>query len=275
MSKLVGKNIAGYQIIEYIGMGSAGSVYKASHPQIPHPVALKILRKSLLDDAEALYRFEAEASVIVQLREHPNIVPIYDYWRDDDGAYLVLKFLGGGSLRDVLNDRGKLTLDELLYILDRLVDVLEHAHAYGVVHRDLKPENVLFDEDGRVYLADFGIAKRADIDITHPRAIIGTPGYLAPEQISKRPITPQTDIYALGIMLYECLVGERPFDDPRPVKIAMKHLQEPMPLFLHRDAAFQARMNAIIQRATAKNPEARYAHVQDMMADLRVAASVS
>lgn len=275
MTSLVGKNISGYQVLEYIGMGNAGSVYKAQHPQIPHPVALKVLRKSLLDNPEAVFRFESEAEVIVSLSEHPNIVPIYDYWRDDDGAYLVLKFLNGGSLRDTLNANGRLEFADLLYILDKLAGVLSHAHERGVVHRDLKPENVLFDEDQNVYLADFGIAKRADIDITHPRAIVGTPGYLAPEQIKKRAITPQTDIYALGIMIYECLTGDRPFDDPRPLRVAMKHLQEPVPLLLHRDPIFQVRMNNIIQKATAKNPAERYAQVQELIADLHMAATVS
>lgn len=272
MSKLVGQNLNGYELVEYIGEGSYGGVYKASHPNIPHPVVVKVLLKRHLENAEAMARFEAEATVIARLNHHPNVVPIYDYWREDHGAFLVLKYLGGGSLRDRLRQQIALPLDDVLTVMDRLVDVLAFAHDSGVIHRDLKPENVLFDEQGSVYLADFGIAKQTNVDLTMPNSILGTPGYLAPEQIVARPVSPQTDIYALGIMLYECLVGERPFSDKHAFNVLLKHLTEPMPLFFCKDAEVQTQINHVLQKAAAKKPEDRYTNISDMIVDLKTAA---
>lgn len=272
MSKLVGQKLKGYQITRYIGTGNYGGVYQATHPTIPVPVVVKVLHKRHLNNAEVTQRFEAEADVITRLNKHPNVVPLYDYWRDDEGAYLVLHYLGGGSLRDRLIDRRALPIGDVLCIMDKLMDALAYAHDQGVIHRDLKPENVLFDEAGTVFLADFGIAKQINLNITQSPTVLGTPGYLAPEQILARPVSPQTDIYALGIMLYECLVGERPFTDKQAFNVLIKHLKEPMPPFLHHDRVFQQQMNPIIQKATAKDARQRYSRVLDMAAELRLVA---
>jgi serine/threonine-protein kinase len=158
-----------------------------------------------------------------------HIVPLYDYWRDPDGAYLVMRWLRGGSLRDALKDK-PFEIEAAALLLDQITAALAVAHRNNIIHRDLKPGNILLDEDGNAYLADFGIAKDVSSPgITEVDAIVGSPDYLAPEQASSEPVTPRTDIYSLGVVLYELLAGQHPFPNLNAVERLYKHLNDPLP----------------------------------------------
>ncbi len=260
-----------YTIVEHLTDGTYGKIYKATHPMIDHPVVIKVLLPELTHDIKAIQRFESEADLIGRLNQHPNVVPIYDYWRDESGAYLVLKWLEGGSLKDVLEKQGALSLEDTLFIGYHIADVLAVAHQIGVIHRDIKPGNVLFDCNGEVYLADFGIAKQRDKHITARGAVLGTPAYLAPEQLLSGTATEQSDIYALGLLIYEMLTGKRPFIAKRAFDVMVKQVHEPLPTVHFDDPGLKAHINGILQRATAKDPLKRYAHVRDLAEDFSVA----
>ena len=207
---LQGEPLRGYRLLEQIGEGAFGVVYRAIQPKVQRDVAVKAIHPHLANDPEFIRRFEAEAQFIARL-EHPHVVPLYDYWREPGGAYLVMRFLRGGNLAEALDD-GAFEPERAARMLDQVGGALASAHRQGVVHRDVKPSNILLDEEGNAYLADFGIAKDiAASDRTEPGAVKGSLLYLAPEQIRGEAITPRTDVYALGVVLYEVLVGEHPF----------------------------------------------------------------
>jgi WD40 repeat protein/DNA-binding CsgD family transcriptional regulator len=206
-----------------------------------------------------------------------HIVPLYDYWRDHDGAYLVMRWLRGGNLRDALVN-GHFELEPAALFMDQITSALAMAHRNDVIHRDLKPANILLDEDGNTYLSDFGIAKdtaKVEGTLTGTGIVLGSPDYLSPEQARSEPVTPQTDIYSLGVMLYEVLTGQHPFPNLSSVERMYKHLNEPLPFIDSLPSEIADGVNAIIQRATAKNPAQRYADVLEMAADFRREADLS
>ena len=213
LEDLSGRTIRGYALLERLGAGGFGVVYRAEQPGIGRAVAIKIILPQYANLPEFIRRFESEAQIIARL-EHPHIVPLHDFWREPGGAYLVMRYVPGGTLLSMLQ-RGPLLLDTCAGLLEQIGAALGVAHRAGIVHRDLKPSNILLDNDGNAYLADFGIAKdlgNADLaDHTQPGAILGSPAYLSPEQIRDEPITPRCDIYSLGIILYELLAGAKPF----------------------------------------------------------------
>ena len=223
-------DIKGYQLIEPIGEGAFGVVYRARQPFIDREVALKVILPEHANQPQFIRRFEAEAQLVAQL-EHPHIVPLYDYWRDPQGAYLVMRLMGGGNLAERLLD-GPLELTRAVQLIDQVASALHHAHQQGVVHRDLKPANILFDDAGNAYLSDFGIAKAlsSHADLTATGAILGTPAYISPEQVQSLPISPQTDIYTLGILLFEVLSGLHPFPEQASGSLLVKQVNEPLPL---------------------------------------------
>ncbi len=206
---LTGRAIRGYALAERIGMGGMGSVYRAVQPNVEREVAVKIILPAFANHPDFIRRFEAEAQLVARL-EHPHIVPLYDYWREPGVAYLVMRLLRGGNIQNVLK-QGPMPIDTTAHMLEQICSALNAAHRIGVIHRDLKPANVLLDEDNNAYLADFGIAKNlGDPDFenqTQADAIIGSPQYMSPEQIRSLSIRPQTDVYCLGVMLYEMLTG--------------------------------------------------------------------
>jgi WD40 repeat protein/serine/threonine protein kinase/DNA-binding XRE family transcriptional regulator/energy-coupling factor transporter ATP-binding protein EcfA2 len=263
------KPIRGYELRERIGAGGFGEVYRAEQPGIGREVAVKVILPAYANHPEFIRRFEAEAQLIARL-EHPYIVPLYDFWREPDGAYLVMRYMRGGSLQSALAG-GPLPLDACSRTLDQLVAALAVAHRAGIVHRDLKPANVLLDEDGNAYLADFGIAKDLDHpdpdDPTAPGVVFGTPAYLAPEQIRDEPVTSRTDIYCLGVLLYECLTGAQPFADSPPAELLQKQLYEPLPPLQGRRPDLPPALDVVIQRATAKDPANRYPDVLSVAVD--------
>jgi serine/threonine protein kinase len=177
-------------------------------------VAIKIIQPRFANQPNFVRRFDVEAHLVAQL-EHLHIVPLYDYWRDPDGAYLVMRLMKGGSLEKSLSEDEPWGAEQAAQLVDQIASALDAAHKQGVVHRDLKPANILLDAQGNAYLSDFGIAKELERGktITQTGAIIGTPAYITPEQVQSQPVTPQTDIYCLGVVIYELLVGGHPFLD--------------------------------------------------------------
>lgn len=270
---LTGRAIRGYALAERIGMGGMGSVYRAVQPNVEREVAVKIILPAFANHPDFIRRFEAEAQLVARL-EHPHIVPLYDYWREPGVAYLVMRLLRGGNIQHLLG-QGPLSIDATAKILEQICSALNSAHRIGIVHRDLKPANVLLDEDSNAYLADFGIAKNLgnpDFENhTSVDAMIGSPQYMSPEQIQSLSIRPQTDIYCLGVMLYEMLTGVVPFTGPTPFDLIQHHVNTPMPPLSARRAGLPAALDAVITRATEKDPEKRYADAQSLYNDFRQA----
>ena len=256
--ELTGKSIKSYEIADLLGEGGFGVVYRARQEAVMRDVAVKVIKPKYANSPEFIRRFESEAQVVARL-EHPHIVPLYDYWRDPDGAYLVMRYLRGGSLRELMEKSGKLDSDLTSKVLEQIGSALDFAHRNGVIHRDVKADNIFMDEDGNAYLSDFGIAKEVGADVGDGQGnLVGTPAYLAPEQIRGEGAGPLSDVYALGIMLFEMLSGSRPFADETLATLVYKHLNEPLPMIDHDALNLPPAFNSIIQRATAKEPTDRY-----------------
>jgi WD40 repeat protein/serine/threonine protein kinase len=256
--ELTGKSVKSYDFENLLGQGGFGVVYRAQQKAVLREVAIKVILPKYANSPEFIRRFESEAQVVARL-EHPHIVPLYDYWREPDSAYLVMRFLRGGSLRDIMEKQGKLDTEAASKILEQIGSALTFAHRNGVVHRDVKADNILMDEDRNAYLSDFGIAKEVGADVGDGQGnLVGTPAYLAPEQIRGEGAGPQSDVYAFGIMLYEMLSGSRPFADETLATLVYKHLNEPLPMIDHDALNLPPAFNSIIQRATAKEPTERY-----------------
>ncbi len=269
----IGETLKGYRILERIGSGGFGAVYRAYQTTLGREVAIKVILPGLANRPEFIRRFEQEAQLVARL-EHLHITPLYDYWRDPEGAYLVMRWLRGGSVRDALAE-GPFGLAQAARLLDQVAAGLAVAHAAGVVHRDIKPSNILLDEEGNAYLADFGIARElgeAGSRLTDSGEVVGSPDYLSPEQARGQPVTPQTDIYCLGVTLYEILAGQHPFPGLTGVERLFKHINEPLPQIDSLDRPVQVEVNALIQRATAKNPRLRFNDALEMAAAFRQAA---
>ncbi len=252
-----------------------GVVYRAVQPIVEREVAIKIILPAFANHPDFIRRFEAEAQLVARL-EHPYIVPLYDYWREPGVAYLVMRLLRGGSLQRLIQE-GLLPVESVARLLEQIGSALTSAHRIGVVHRDLKPANILLDEDQNAYLADFGIAKNLGnpnlSDQTQAGAVIGSPQYMSPEQIRSLSVRPQSDIYCLGVMLYEMLTGKVPFIGPTPIDYIQQHISAPMPSLAAHRTGFPASLDAVIARATAKNPEERYSDVPALLAEFRQAVS--
>ena len=269
---LSGRAIRGFQLGELIGNGGFGVVYKAVQTAVEREVAVKIILPKYANHPGFIRRFETEAQTVARL-EHPYIVPLYDYWREPNAAYLIMRLLRGGSLEDYLKG-GPLPLEQVHQFTQQIGQALYIAHRAGIVHRDIKPANILLDEDNNVYLADFGIAKDVVIvngNQTEIGGMIGSPAYISPEQIRAEPVKPQADIYCLGIMLFELLTGRKPFVGPTPVAYIQQHLQEALPSLLTSSPDLPIPLDQVIQRATAKNPADRYPDILALLDDFQQA----
>jgi WD40 repeat protein/serine/threonine protein kinase len=262
--------IKSYEFRECVGAGGFGAVYRAFQPSVGREVAIKVILPQHANRPNFIRRFEVEAQLIARL-EHPHIVPLYDYWRDPDGAFLVVRWLSS-NLRSALGS-GPWSPEAAARLLDQIASALTIAHREGVVHRDIKPANILLDEDENAYVADFGIAKDTNVgNITEDGVIVGSPAYITPEQIKGEPITPRADIYSLGLVLYEILVGEGPYSDATtPVELISRHLNASMPPLNAHRINLPAALNEVIQTATAKDPNHRYANMQRFAAAFRAA----
>lgn len=260
-----------YIIMEELSGGSFGSIYRAYQPSVEREVAIKVIHPRYANQPEFMRRLETEARFVARL-EHPHIVPLYDYWRDASGAHLVMRWLRRGSLEKRL-EGGPLEIEDTLRLLNQIVAALTETHKQGIVHRDLKPGNILLDDQGNVYLTDFGIAKDLDVDtaLTKPGTIVGSPAYMAPEQLRSEAVTPQTDIYSLGIILFETLTGRRPFRAGSIAALIQQHLNEPLPPVLALRPELPPAVDWVLGRATAKRPDQRYERVSDLGAALQEA----
>ncbi len=255
--ELTGRPLRGYRLIEQVGAGSFGTVFRALQPDVGREVAVKVVHDRLASDPEFIHRFEKEAQLVARL-EHPHIVPLYDYWRDPGGAYLVMRYVRGGNLKQVLERRGALGADAAARLVDQLASALAAAHRQGVIHRDVRPPNVLFDEEGNAYLSDFGIAKELAAAKPSPGSSSDLIYYLSPEEIRGDPITPATDIYNLGLVLYEVLAGRHPFADTPASEVLGRHLGGTLPRLTASRQDLPAQVDEVISRATALDAGARY-----------------
>jgi WD40 repeat protein/DNA-binding SARP family transcriptional activator len=268
--ELQGEPLRGYRLIEQIGVGAFGVVYRATQPQIGREVAIKAVPPELANHPDFVRRFEREAQIVARL-EHPHIVPLYDYWREPDAAYLVMRFLRGGSVDQLLRNE-RIEPERAASILDQVAAALSAAHRQGVVHRDVKPGNVLLDEEGNAYLTDFGVALAVgSAERSSGTMIRGTPDYLAPEQVRLDPVSPRTDVYALGIVAYEMLTGARPFPEASLEALFDHHPRDQIPSVRDLRPAIPAAVDRAICRATAKDENDRFADALEFAAAFRAA----
>lgn len=259
---MIGTRLGEYEIIEEIGKGGMATVYRAYHPQTDRFVAVKIIHRNISADLRMQERFEREARLVARL-EHPHILPVYYYSGEHDPPYIVMRYVEGGTLKDVL-DRGKLPLSDVLHILRQVSAALDYAHRQRVIHRDIKPSNIMFDRDSNVFLTDFGIARMMQTDVapglTQTGFTVGTPGYMSPEQgLGLETIDHRTDIYALGVMVFQMISGQLPYTAETPMGVVMKHINDPVPSLLTVDPTLPPQIDAAVMRALAKRPEDRYA----------------
>src|SRR5688572_8130584 len=246
-----------YEIREELGQGGMATVYRAYDPLFEREVALKILKQELLNDLPLRERFEHETKIIAKL-DHVAIVPVYDVGPDNDHLFFVMRYMAGGSLSERIQN-GSLSLIDIAGILQRLAAALDYAHYKGVIHRDLKPANILFDEHNKAYISDFGIAKLAQASTRLTNSgIIGTPTHMSPEQARGEEVDGRSDIYSLGVILFEMLSGKMPFEATTPLGMALKHATEPAPHILDVNPHLPAGVEAVIKKALAKKPEQRY-----------------
>jgi hypothetical protein len=256
----IGSDFLGYRIEELIGRGGMGVVYRAYDLRLKRPVALKLVAPSLARDEQFRERFARESELVMSL-EHPNVVPIYDAGDVDGRVYLAMRLVDGTDLRSLLRAEGALEPDRTIAICTQIAAALDAAHARGLVHRDVKPSNVLLDNSGHVYLADFGLTRTLDDEgsgVGEDRAV-GTPAYLAPEQLEGLPADGRADVYSLGCVLYECLTGEPVFPRDSRLAVAWAHLEEEPPRASKRRAGLPEAVDAVLGGALAKDPDQRFA----------------
>jgi WD40 repeat protein/serine/threonine protein kinase/energy-coupling factor transporter ATP-binding protein EcfA2 len=260
LDNLSGTTIRGYELRRQIGIGGFGAVYNAYQSVVEREVAVKVVHPRFASQIEFIRRFEIEARLVARL-EHMNIVPLYDFWRDPTGAYLVMRWLRGGNIRTLLDKTGALPVEMVVQLLNQIANALTVAHANGVIHRDIKPENILLDEKQNAYLSDFGIA----IDIINdPDEVMlknlsfGSPAYMSPEQIMGKGSTPQADVYSLGILIYEMLTARNPFPNETTQALIQKQVQFAIPSLKEVRPELSSEMDTIIWKATAKTADARY-----------------
>jgi serine/threonine-protein kinase len=247
-----------YRLQERIAGGGMGTVYVATDELLGRQVAAKLLNEELADNPSFVDRFRREARSVAAL-VHPNIATVFDYGEDAGRHFIVMELVRGRDLDRILADEGALAPERVRRIATRVCEALGHAHAAGVVHRDVKPANVIVTAEDGVKVTDFGIARVADdATMTAAGTVLGTAQYISPEQASDRAVGPQSDVYSMGIMLFEMLTGRRPFVGGSPVAVAMRHIQEDVPAPSTVDRAVPADLDAVVVRATAKDPARRF-----------------
>lgn len=260
-----------YEIIRSIGEGGMANVYLALDTILNRKVAVKILRGDLSEDEKFVRRFQREAISASSLN-NPNIVEVYDVGEDNGKYFIVMEYVQGLTLKQLIKKRGSLTLPEVVDIMLQLTSAVAHAHASYIIHRDIKPQNVIILEDGRVKIMDFGIAVALNSgELTQTNSVMGTVYYIPPEQANGGPATTKSDIYSLGILMYELVTGHVPFKGDNPVEVAIKHMNEPLPSICEYDPDMPQSIENIILRAAAKNPDNRYDSAEEMHEDLKTA----
>ncbi len=276
---MIGKTIGKYRIVEHLGRGGMAEVYKAYQPNLDRYVAVKMMHAFLSDEKEFLARFEREAKVVATLR-HPNIVQVYDFDVEGGVYYMVMEYINGETLKSRMQNLESsgawISLDDATRVILAVGSALKYAHERGMVHRDVKPANVMITIDGQVILTDFGIAKIVSAsNLTASGAMVGTPSYMAPEQGMGQPGDERSDIYSLGVMLYQLVLGRLPFDADTPLAVVLKHINDPLPVPKTLQPNISDDLNNVILKALAKDPVDRYQKVAEMTADLRRAMGLS
>src|ERR1043165_117443 len=280
---LIGSTLAGkYHIDERLNEGGMATVYRGTHVLMDKTVAIKVLRPSLAADEKIVARFSREARAASRI-SHPNALMVTDFGEDDNGTvFLVMEYLSGRTLKQVIRDNGPLPVPRVVDITRQVADALNAAHQQGVIHRDLKSDNIMLLDTmtgDHAKVLDFGIAKinepdgTVDTSLTAPNLVIGTPKYMSPEQCSQdAEIDARSDIYSLGVILFEMLVGHVPFSGDSPNIVMMKHLQEPVPSVLEERSDVPASVARVVARAMAKVRDNRYQNVAELIEDLTIAA---
>jgi eukaryotic-like serine/threonine-protein kinase len=259
-----------YEVIGLVGTGGMSSVYKAHDQLLERNVALKVLHPHYGDDSEYVERFRREARAVAQL-SHPNIVTVIDRGEADGHQFIVFELIDGENLKELVNRTGPLPVRRAVELALAVAEGLAFAHEHGLVHRDVKPQNVLLNGDGEAKVTDFGIVRSLDVEhgVTQTGTVLGTSNYLSPEQASGKQVTPATDVYSLGIVLYELLTAEVPFPGDNFVAVAMKHLNDPVPDILERRPDVPVRLAAAMERALEKDPARRFRSMRDFASELR------
>ncbi|MCJ7530061.1 MAG: serine/threonine protein kinase [Anaerolineales bacterium] len=260
-----GQMIGPYQIINQVGKGGMATVYKAYHATMDRYVAIKVLPHEFMHDERFLGRFQQEVRLIAKL-EHAHILPVYDYGESEGIPYLVMRYLDAGTLKERIQ-ADSLSLAEVDHHFTQLARALEYAHEQGIIHRDIKPSNALVDKSGNLFLTDFGIAKMVESSahLTLTGAVTGTPAYMSPEQARGQQIDPRTDIYSLGIVLYEMVTGRVPFDADTPMAVILKQIEQPLPPPSVFKPGIHPAIEAVLLKALAKEPAQRFATMQEFL----------
>ncbi|HMI32365.1 MAG TPA: protein kinase [Candidatus Limnocylindrales bacterium] len=256
---MIGKKLRAYEITEEIGSGGMATVFRAYQPSMDRHVAIKVIRSTILHDPDLRERFQREARLIARL-EHPHLLPVYDFDGEHDPPFIVMRYLEGGTLKQV-QAQGRVPRDEFLYILRQLAGALDYAHRQSVVHRDLKPSNVMIDREGNAFLTDFGIARAAggDQNLTGTGIMIGTPGYMAPEQARADGVADKAaDIYSLGVIAFEVLTGSPPYEHENGFEVILAHINSPIPKASERETGLPKAIDPVLAKALAKDKTERY-----------------
>jgi eukaryotic-like serine/threonine-protein kinase len=266
-----GDLIAGrYELEELVGSGGMSDVFRARDNQLDRRVAIKILHGRYAGDPEYLERFRSEARAVARL-SHPNIVTVIDRGDDSGRQYIVFEHVDGENLKEFVQRSGRLPVGRAVELALAVADGLAFAHQQGLVHRDVKPQNVLLSREGEVKVTDFGIARSLEVErgVTQTGTVLGTGEYLAPEQASGKPVSPATDVYSLGVVLWEMLAGQVPFDGENFVAVALRHVNEPLPSLRELRPDVSPRLAAAVERALAKDPELRFPSMAALAKELR------
>lgn len=260
-----------YEIIKTIGEGGMANVYLANDTILERKVAIKVLRGDLSNDEKFIRRFKREALSVSNL-SHPNIVEVYDVGEEEGNYYIVMEYIEGKTLKQLLQKRGALTLTEVLDIMSQLTDGIAHAHEAYIIHRDIKPQNIMIEDNGLIKITDFGIAMALNsTQLTQTNSVMGSVHYLPPEQANGKGSTVKSDIYSLGILMYELITGSVPFKGDTAVEIALKHMKEKIPSIRKQNPTIPQSVENIILKATAKNPKNRYDSAREMYKDINTA----
>jgi serine/threonine protein kinase len=266
MEDLTGKMFGVYEIAAPLGEGGMAAVYKAYQPAMKRFVALKVLSRKLAESGEFTSRFQREALMLAQL-QHPHILPVFDYGQVDGYSYIVMPFLQNGTLAELLQTRRR-SLTEVYQIITQIGGALGYAHARGMIHRDVKPSNVLIDEQGNCLLTDFGLARMVEISsesLTSAGAIMGTPAYMSPEQGKGDTLDGRSDLYSLGVILYEMLTGQVPYRDKLPMMVVIKHIHDPLPSARELVPDLSDAIERVLIKSLAKEPDERYQTAEDFV----------
>lgn len=276
MSFVNGEQVGPYRIIERLGQGGMSTVFKAYHPSLDRYVALKVLHPMFKGERDFLERFQREARIVARL-EHPHIVPVYDFSEHEDTPYLVMRYVEGRTLKAVLGEAGAMSPQRILETLHPVCAALEYAHGQGVLHRDVKPSNILLSQEGKIYVTDFGLARMVqggDSTISQDR-MIGTPQYISPEQAKGDPLDHRTDLYSLGVVLFEMLTGKVPYTADTPFAVVHDHIFSPLPLPSSLDPGISTPVERVVLKALAKDPNDRYQSAGEFLQALERAVQES